>query len=88
MTAVFLSSFLADVRKLRDRKVQRAIANAIEDVEKALALKDVRSLKRLSGHEFYYRIRIGHWRIGLRVDGDVVTFVRCLHRREVYRFFP
>lgn len=48
MTALFLESFLKDVQKLRDAKVQRGIAAAIQNVEKAAKLSDVRSLKRLS----------------------------------------
>jgi len=85
---VFLGSFLTDVKKLRDGKVQRAIASAIDDVEKAPSLDQIRSLKRLSGHADYYRIRIGNWRIGLAIDRGTVIFVRCLNRREIYRFFP
>ncbi|MEA2735184.1 MAG: mRNA interferase RelE/StbE [Humisphaera sp.] len=88
MKSVFLASFLTDVKKLRNAKVQRAIVAAIVHVEQANALTDVRSLKRLSGHRDYFRIRVGDWRIGLHVAGDTVTFVRCLHRREIYRFFP
>jgi mRNA interferase RelE/StbE len=86
--AIFLSSFLADVKKLRDAKVRRAVADAIANVEQATSPDMVRSLKRLSGAREYYRIRIGHWRIGLKITANTVTFIRCLHRRELYRFFP
>jgi mRNA interferase RelE/StbE len=48
----------------------------------------IRGVKRLSGQTDYYRIRIGDWRIGLKIVGNTVTFVRWLHRREVYRYFP
>jgi mRNA interferase RelE/StbE len=88
VTVVFLDSFLRDVRKLRDATVRHAIAKAITGVERAAAVDGTRSLKRLSGHAHYYRIRIGDWRVGLKIELDTVTFVRCLHRREVYRFFP
>ena len=88
MKTVFLASFLKDVQKLRDGKVQRAIASVIEQIEAAESLDRIQSLKRLSGHQNYYRVRIGDWRIGLKVENGVVIFVRCLHRREVYRFFP
>jgi mRNA interferase RelE/StbE len=88
MTAIYLQSFLRDVKKLRDRKVQRAVAAAIENVEAADSVLKIRALKRLSGQTDYYRIRIGDWRIGLKIIDNVVTFVRCLHRREVYRYFP
>jgi len=88
MKTVFLRSFLKDLKKLRDAKVRRAVESSIEDVENASSMSQIKSIKRLSGHHDYYRIRIGEWRIGLKISADVVRFVRCLHRREVYRFFP
>ena len=46
--------------------------------------------QKLRGYEDYYRIRIGDYRIGLRLDLErrVVEFRRVLHRRRVYRKFP
>jgi mRNA interferase RelE/StbE len=88
MNSVFLGSFLRDVKKLRDAPTRRRVAAAIENVERARTIEQINSLKRLSGSSQYYRIRIGDWRIGLKIEREVVTFVRCLHRREVYRFFP
>ena len=35
-----------------------------------------------------YRIRVGDYRLGLVFDGGTMTFVRCLNRREIYRYFP
>ncbi|WP_333119275.1 hypothetical protein [Microcoleus sp. SVA1_B3] len=32
-------------------------------------------------------IRAGDYRIGLTFDADIITFVRVLHRQEVYRYF-
>jgi mRNA interferase RelE/StbE len=88
MNSVFLASFLSDIKKLRDGKIQRSVAEALTRVEQASAIADIPSLKRLSGHHNYFRIRIGDWRIGLKVESETVRFVRCLHRREIYRFFP
>ncbi|NET50360.1 MAG: type II toxin-antitoxin system RelE/ParE family toxin [Merismopedia sp. SIO2A8] len=36
----------------------------------------------------FYRIRIGDYRIGIIAKGDLVSFIRVLHRREMYRNFP
>ncbi|HVF60227.1 MAG TPA: type II toxin-antitoxin system RelE/ParE family toxin [Thermoanaerobaculia bacterium] len=49
---------------------------------------DVPHLKKLSAGAGCYRIRLGDFRIGLVVEGNLVTFVRVLHRREIYRRFP
>jgi len=45
---------------------------------------------KLRGHEDYYRIRVGDYRIGLRLDFDchLIEFRRVLHRGQIYRSFP
>ena len=47
-----------------------------------------RDLKKLSGGGDYYRIRVGDYRTGIALEGETVAFVRCLHRKEIYRYFP
>ncbi len=39
-------------------------------------------------HGNYYRIRVGNYRIGLVLDEAEISFVRVLHRKEMYRYFP
>jgi mRNA interferase RelE/StbE len=58
MKTVFLGSFLTDLKRIRDRRIGEAVARAVADVERADSLKDIRSLKRLSGYGSYYRIRV------------------------------
>jgi len=48
----------------------------------------VSNLTKLSGSSGFYRIRVGDYRIGIAVEEDEVEFVRCLHRRDIYRYFP
>ena len=88
MKVQFRESFTRDLRALKDTSVLRRIRKTIENIEEAATLAQVPALKKLRGGELYYRVRIGDYRIGLAVRGDVVTFVRVLHRREVYRYFP
>ncbi|MCC5620529.1 type II toxin-antitoxin system RelE/ParE family toxin [Nostoc sp. CHAB 5715] len=33
-------------------------------------------------------MRVGDYRIGFTVAGDTITFVRVLHRKDIYRYFP
>ena len=46
--------------------------------------------QKMSGYQTYYKIRVGNYRIGLRIDPDAhsVEFQRVLHRRNIYRKFP
>lgn len=88
MKTLFLGSFARDLRKLRDGAVREQVRSAILHVEEAVDLRSVPNLKKLSGGGSYFRIRVGDYRVGLRVEGDTVTFVRVLPRRDIYRFFP
>jgi mRNA interferase RelE/StbE len=84
----FRSSFLKDVKVLTDKPLKERIKDAIAQVENARTLQDIGNLKKLRGGKNYYRIRIGHYRIGIIVEGQTVSFIRCLHRREIYRYLP
>lgn len=61
---------------------------AIQQVEAADTLRELPSVTKLSGASNFYRIRVGDYRIGVVVEEDRVEFVRCLHRRDIYQYFP
>jgi mRNA-degrading endonuclease RelE of RelBE toxin-antitoxin system len=31
---------------------------------------------------------LGDYRLGLVIEDDIVTLVRILHRKDIYRYFP
>jgi mRNA interferase RelE/StbE len=84
----FKASFARDLRALKDKALLERIKELIASVEAAQSLADVSNLKKLRGGGGYYRVRIGDYRVGLATEEGVVVFVRVLHRREVYRYFP
>jgi mRNA interferase RelE/StbE len=84
----YKSSFVRDLKKVRDRELKDRIRDAIELTERARSSQEIENIKKLRGGDRYYRIRVGDYRLGLLVEGDTITFVRCLHRRDVYRYFP
>lgn len=88
MKVRFKESFAKDLRALKDKALLARIRLAIEEVEKAARLTDVPGVRKLRGATPFYRIRVGDCRIGLAIEEDVIVFVRVLHRREVYRYFP
>ena len=88
MKVQFRASFARDLRKLSDPELFGRVKAVIDQVETADRLGDVPHLKKLSAGIGCYRIRLGDFRIGLLVEGSLVTFVRVLHRREIYRRFP
>jgi mRNA interferase RelE/StbE len=84
----FKESFQRDLKTIRDRRLLTRIKEAIEIVESAQALSDIPNLKSLKGTKNYFRLRIGEHRIGIAFENQTVIFVRLLHRKEIYRYFP
>lgn len=88
MKVEFRKSFEKDLSKIRDEDLLVRIRALIEDVESSNNLLDIASIKKLKADGNYYRIRVGNYRIGLTEDEGIITFVRVLHRKEMYRYFP
>lgn len=88
MKVAFRTSFLRDVRAVKEKGVQRRIREVIEHVEQVSKPTEISNLKKLKGQGTYYRIRIGEFRVGLKIEADTVTFVRVLNRKDIYKYFP
>ena len=63
------------------------MAKIIEQVQKVTSLKEVKNIKKLSGFDNHYRIRLGDHRIGLLADKNEIQLIRFLHRKEAYKYF-
>ena len=88
MRVEFRSSFVRDLNSVRDKATLRRVQEIIERAEQTKSSTEIPDLKRLKGSGNYSRIRVGDYRIGVVLEGENITFVRILHRREIYRYFP
>lgn len=88
MNTHFRRTFDEDLSNIRDPGVLRRIKKAIEQVEAARTFQQIPNLKRLDARGKYYRIRVGDYRLGFAFEQSTVTFVRCLNRKDIYRYFP
>jgi mRNA interferase RelE/StbE len=85
----FKKSFAKDLKKkAKEANLLSRVQEIIQQVDDADRIDDIKNLKKLKAEGNYYRIRFGDYRIGLTIEGDTVCFVRCLHRSEIYRYFP
>lgn len=88
MKVEFKNSFAKDLQRIKGEKIKEQVGKVIEQVEGVDDLQGLRTLKKLHGVNNYYRIKMGDYRIGLIVEKDVIVFVRLLHRKDIYRYFP
>lgn len=87
MRIQFLSSFEKDLNKVPS-PVRRKVVDLIGRIEKAKSIRAIGQVKKLHGPRPAYRIRIGNYRLGVFVEGDLVQMARLLDRKDIYRIFP
>ena len=88
MELEFRESFLKDVKRIKEKGVKKKIAAVVTEAKAASSLSTIRNVKKMEGSESYYRVRIGDYRIGIKLQGATLVFLRCLHRKDIYRYFP
>ena len=82
-------SFARDVNKIRDKKILQKIRNLISIVENSKSVYEIPHIKKIKGYNSFYRIKVGEYRLGLEeIPGQIISFIRFLHRKEIYRYFP
>ena len=82
-------SFERDLRRVRDANIRHQLDRKLAELQAARRMGEVGDALSMRGVRGLYRIRVGRdYRLGVMVDGDVVTLMRFRHRREMYRGFP
>lgn len=88
MEICFKKQFLKDLARI-PVKNRRKIENLVfEEIPSADPGKILEIISKMKGYEDYYKIRLGDFRIGLKISDNVLEFQRVLHRKDIYRFFP
>ena len=74
--------------KIKDKKLLNKISVCIKSVIDSETLSKIGKCEKLEGKGVFYKIRIGNYRIGLRYENYTVIFLRFMHRKDIYKFFP
>ena len=88
MKVDFKRSFIRDLKRVKEMPIKHLVGETIELVERAQHTQEIKNIKKLRASESHYRIRIGDYRIGLLLEDDTFIFVRFLHRKDLYKYFP
>ena len=88
MLVKYRESFIKDLKQIKNKQVKKQIEKTIKFVKSASALSEIPNVKKLRGYKNFYRIRIGNYRIGFYLENNTLVFVRVLHRKDFYKYFP
>ena len=88
MRTVFKKQFAKQIESLNNKKLKATLMDTIVEIENCQSISEISNLKKLKGFKDFYRIRVGDYRIGIKVEKDTVTFAAFQHRKDIYKYFP
>lgn len=88
MKTAFKTSFVRDLKKIKNQQIHAQVRHSIEAAEKCPSIYEIPNIKQIKGAKNHFRIRIGIYRIGLALENEKLYFVRCLPRKDIYKLFP
>jgi mRNA interferase RelE/StbE len=88
MKVTVQKSFEKDISKIVEKNIAQKVLTIIEQLELAQTLLEIPHVKKLETKGNYYRIRIGNYRLGLKVEKDTVYLLRIMNREDIYKYFP
>ncbi|ODS32774.1 MAG: hypothetical protein SCARUB_02094 [Candidatus Scalindua rubra] len=79
MKTEYLPSFIKDLKTLKGSPYYEKIKTlAFDDIPKLSDIDEVKNLKKLKGNKPFYRVRVGDYRIGFRLDYNILACpVKC-----------
>lgn len=81
-------SFEKDVAKIQNKKLAANLFALIDRLEKCTTLSEIKHVKKMAAKGNYFRIRVGNYRLGLKVESESLILLRFMNRKEIYRYFP
>ncbi len=88
MLITFKKTFFKDFQKLPDEIKTKVNQLVLQIIPNTANLQKLNNIKKITGFESFYRIRIGNYRLGLKYEYDKITIYRVLHRKDIYKYFP
>jgi mRNA interferase RelE/StbE len=89
MDILYGKRFSKDLDLIRNEpKVRKRLLELIKKIKKINSIKDLEGVKKIEGYSDYFRIRLGDYRLGVKLGQNRIELIRFLHRKEIYRRFP
>jgi len=89
MKVLYVKALVKDLESVsRNLGVKKRLLKLIERLKTIDSLSELQNIKKIEGYDNYYRLRVGDYRLGLKLSGNTVELIRFLHRRDIYRRFP
>jgi len=89
MKLLYGKRFSKDLDAIRhEAKVKKKLLELIEQIKETDSLANLKGVRKIEGYQNYFRIKVGNYRLGIKLTKKRIELIRFLHRKEIYRRFP
>ena len=89
MKLLYGKRFNKDLDAIRhEAKVKKKLLELIEQIKETDSLANLKAVRKIEGYQNYFRIKVGNYRLGIKLTKKRIELIRFLHRKEIYRRFP
>jgi mRNA-degrading endonuclease RelE of RelBE toxin-antitoxin system len=88
MKVEYRTSFLRDIKKIRNISTKELIKKVIEEAKVAQNIFEIHNIEPLTARGKYFKIKHPPYRFGVYIDKGIVEFIRFGTRENFYKNFP
>ena len=89
MDILYGKKFSKDIDEIRnDPNTRKRLLEVIQKIKEIKSLSEMKGVRKIQGYSDYFRIKLGDYRLGIKLDQNKIELIRFLHRKEIYRRFP
>jgi mRNA interferase RelE/StbE len=89
MDLLYGKRFSKDLDAIRhEAKIRAQLLQLIKAIKAAGSLTELKDVRKIEGYQAYFRIKLGDYRLGIKVKENTVELIRFLHRKDIYKRFP
>jgi mRNA interferase RelE/StbE len=89
ITCLYKKTFLKDLASLPSDYREQIEKLVFEDIPQFDNIFGALDIKKMKGYKDYYRIRVGDYRIGCKLEKENrIIFYRVKSRSDIYKVFP
>lgn len=88
MKIAYSKKFLKQLASIPSETRTKIEQFAFDELVSISNISQVGKIEKMQGYDGFYKIRFGHYRLGLQLENGAVILKTVMHRKEIYKFFP
>lgn len=88
MKIQYRKNFLKELAKIPSKIRYKIEFFVFQQLSESESIHKLGKIKQMKGYPFCFKVRFGSYRIGLRLENDIIVLEKALHRKDIYRHFP